>query len=88
MQSARTVYPEKEPAKVFFRRAEARVAFMPPSGIRCDRVAERIILYQSARTVYPEKEPAKVVFRKAEARVAFMPPSGIRCDRVAERAVP
>jgi len=22
-------------------RAEARVAFMPPSGIRCDRVAER-----------------------------------------------
>ena len=34
-------YPEKEPAKVVFRRAEARVAFMPPSGIRCDRVAER-----------------------------------------------
>ena len=24
------------------RRAEARVAFMPPSGIRCDRVAERV----------------------------------------------
>ena len=33
--------PTESSAFVWGVRAEARVAFMPPSGIRCDRVAER-----------------------------------------------
>ena len=31
----------KRTCNVVFRRAEARVAFMPQSGIRCNPVAER-----------------------------------------------
>ena len=33
--------PTQANAVLVVGRAEARVAFMPPSGIRCDRVAER-----------------------------------------------
>ena len=33
--------PPKEHIMLFWGEAEARVAFMPLSGIRCDRVAER-----------------------------------------------